>query len=117
VHVHAHVHVHVHAHVHVHVHVHVHARVHVACAVVIWLQVTPQLVIGMTLVANSTFQYHKVPYMPAAPVPSEGIAPAPADKPLLEAKGDISDASDGVCAISELEIGRLARRPLQPEMD
>jgi hypothetical protein len=92
-------------------------HVHVACAVVIWLQVTPQLVIGMTLVANSTFQYHKVPYMPAAPVPSEGIAPAPADKPLLEAKGDISDASDGVCAISELEIGRLARRPLQPEMD
>ena len=85
---------------------------------VIWLQVTPQLVIGMTLVANSTFQYHKVPYMPAAPVPSpEGISPAPADKPLLEAKGDIADASDGVCAISELEIGRLARQPLHPELD
>ena len=86
--------------------------------VVIWLQVTPQLVIGMTLVANSTFQYHKVPYMPAAPVPLPGgMSPAPADKPLLEAKGDISDAGDGVGGISELEIGRLARQPLHPELD
>ena len=63
---------------------------------IIWPQVTPQLVIGMILVANSTFQYHKVPYMPDAP----------ADKPLLEAKGDISDTSDGVSA-SEAEIGAL----------
>ena len=66
-------------------------------------QVTPQLVIGVILVANSTFQYHKVPYMPAG----AGISPAPADKPLLEAKGDISDTSDGVSATSELEIGAL----------
>ena len=71
-------------------------------------QVTPQLVIGVILVANSTFQYHKVPYMPAAPEPEpKGISPAPADKPLLEAKGDISDTSDGVTATSELEIGAL----------
>ena len=75
---------------------------------IIWPQVTPQLVIGVILVANSTFQYHKVPYMPAAPEPEpKGISPAPADKPLLEAKGDISDTSDGVSAASELEIGAL----------
>ena len=74
----------------------------------IWPQVTPQLVIGVILVANSTFQYHKVPYMPAAPGPEpKGVSPAPADRPLLEAKGDISDTSDGVSATSELEIGAL----------
>ena len=74
------------------------------------LQVTPQLVIGMVLVANSTFQYHKVPYLPAASVPPPpGVSELVVGR-LLEA----SDASDGASAVSELEVGRLARQPLQP---
>ena len=68
--------------------------------------------------------------LPGSQPPSRPPLPAPrtpqllvlvdateADKPLLEAKGDISDAGDGVGGISELEIGRLARQPLHPELD
>ena len=70
-------------------------------------QVTPQLVIGVILVANSTFQYHKVPYMPAAPEPT---MPSPRRNHASGLCGSVSDSRSSTGSISLVSTTSGGRR-------